>query len=127
MRRSGAIWCRPGPTPTCPPSFTEHGRVRACACWIPSRPKPALQIGPYLWVSAPRRGNRRLPGPAVRPVAADQRVGRAIVVQIRLLRAVQFRQDPLREHLAEFHAPLVERVDVPDRALREHTVLIEGN
>jgi len=31
----------------------------------------------------------------------------------------------LREHLAELDAPLVERIDVPDRGLREHAVLVE--
>ena len=35
------------------------------------------------------------------------------------------RQQPRRERLAELHAPLVERVDVPDRALHEHLVLVE--
>ena len=33
----------------------------------------------------------------------------------------------LREHLAELDAPLVERVDAPDRALREDAVLVEGD
>ena len=33
--------------------------------------------------------------------------------------------DPLRELLAELDAPLVERVDVPDRTLGEHLVLVE--
>ena len=30
-----------------------------------------------------------------------------------------------RQHLAQFDAPLIERVDLPDRPLREHAVLIE--
>jgi hypothetical protein len=41
--------------------------------------------------------------------------------------ALQFGQNLLRQYLAEFHTPLVERVDVPDRALREDAVLIQGD
>ena len=37
----------------------------------------------------------------------------------------QFGHDPLGQHLAEFHTPLIERTDVPDRALREGAVLVE--
>ena len=35
--------------------------------------------------------------------------------------------DPLRQHLAQLDAPLVERVDAPDRALGEHLVLVQGD
>ena len=58
-------------------------------------------------------------------VAADQVVGRTVVLQRRLRRALKLRNDALRQHLAQFHAPLVERVDLPDGALREHAVLVE--
>ncbi len=40
-------------------------------------------------------------------------------------RALQFRNDPLRQNLAEFHAPLVEGIDLPDGALREHAVFVQ--
>ena len=43
----------------------------------------------------------------------------------RFRRAFEFGNDRLRERLAEFYAPLVERVDVPDGALREDAVLVE--
>src|SRR6516164_5017697 len=43
----------------------------------------------------------------------------------RFRRALKFRNDALRENLAELDAPLIERIDVPDRTLREHRVLIE--
>jgi len=41
--------------------------------------------------------------------------------------ALEFRLDGFGELFAEFHAPLVERVDVPDDALRENLVLVEGD
>src|SRR5438309_8982274 len=41
--------------------------------------------------------------------------------------ALQFRDDALSQHLAQFDAPLVERIDAPDRALSEDRVLIEGD
>ena len=37
----------------------------------------------------------------------------------------ELRDDALGQHLAQLDAPLVERVDVPDHALREHDVLVE--
>ena len=42
-----------------------------------------------------------------------------------VVRALELGDDRLRQHLAQLHAPLVERVDVPDRALREDAVLVE--
>ena len=39
----------------------------------------------------------------------------------------QFREDLLRELLAEFHAPLVVAVDVPDNALDEDLVFVHGD
>ena len=39
--------------------------------------------------------------------------------------ARELRRDPLGQHLAELDAPLIERVDAPDRALGEHVVLVE--
>src|SRR5438093_863300 len=39
--------------------------------------------------------------------------------------ALELRNDPLGEHLAQLDPPLIERVDVPDDALGEHAVLIE--
>ena len=39
----------------------------------------------------------------------------------------QFRDDPLGQHLAQFHAPLVERIDPPDAALGEHLMFIQRN
>ena len=47
------------------------------------------------------------------------------MVERRLGPALELRDDSLGQHLAELDAPLVERVDVPDRALGEHAVLVE--
>ena len=60
-------------------------------------------------------------------IPANQVVRRAVVLQGGLGCAFEFRNDALRENLAEFHAPLVKRVDLPDRALREDAVLVERN
>ena len=45
--------------------------------------------------------------------------------RVRFVFAVQFGNDALRQHLAQLDAPLVEGVDLPDRALREHAVLVQ--
>ena len=41
--------------------------------------------------------------------------------------AFQFGEDLCGEDLAEFHAPLIEAVDVPDGSLGEDGVLVEGD
>src|SRR5690348_14109322 len=58
------------------------------------------------------------------PVTPDQSVGGTVVVELRL-RIAQLRDHFLRELLAQFHAPLVEGVDIPDRALHEDAVLVQ--
>src|SRR5439155_9062674 len=45
----------------------------------------------------------------------------------RLCAALQFRDDALGQHLAKFHTPLVERVNIPACALGEHAVLVQGD
>ena len=39
--------------------------------------------------------------------------------------ALEFWNDTVRQHFAEFDAPLVERVDIPDSALNKDLVLVE--
>src|SRR5216684_3427050 len=57
-------------------------------------------------------------------VPADQGVGRAVMGELGLCLALELRDDALSQNLAEFDAPLIEGVDVPDGALGEHAVLI---
>ena len=49
------------------------------------------------------------------------------MAELRLRLALELRDDALGQHLAQLDAPLVERVDVPDGALGEHAVLVEGD
>src|SRR6476659_970678 len=60
-------------------------------------------------------------------VAADQRVGRAVVVKLRLGVRLQLWDDRFGERLAQLHPPLVEGVDPPNGALGEDAVLVEGD
>src|SRR6476661_107564 len=61
------------------------------------------------------------------PVAANQRVGRAVVVQLRLLGGLQLGDDLDGQDLAQLDPPLVKGVDPPDRSLGEDAVLVEGD
>ena len=47
--------------------------------------------------------------------------------QRRFFPAFKFRDDRLGQALAQLDAPLVERVDAPDRALRKDVVLVKGD
>src|SRR6516164_11465890 len=58
---------------------------------------------------------------------ADQRIRRTVVTKLGLCFAFEFGDDVQRQYLAELDAPLVERVDVPYRALSEDAVLVEGH
>src|SRR5262252_6925654 len=60
-------------------------------------------------------------------VAADEGVGRAVVLEGGVRARLQLADDALGEHLAQLDAPLVEGVDAPDRPLGEHGVLVEGH
>src|SRR3954447_14597626 len=81
---------------------------------VPSMSKRTASISASLIARGPRR-----------PIAADQCVGRGVVRERRLLGRLQLRDDPLRELLAQLHAPLVEGVDLPDRPLGEDAVFVE--
>src|SRR2546430_5312385 len=58
-------------------------------------------------------------------IAADERVGRAVVRECWVRGALQLGNDPLRQDLAKLHAPLIERIDLPNGALSEHAVLVQ--
>src|SRR5215510_12429025 len=45
----------------------------------------------------------------------------------RLLRALEFRDNPLSQLLAQLDTPLVERVDAPHRALGKDAVLVDSD
>src|SRR4029450_1404489 len=49
------------------------------------------------------------------------------MTECRLSLALKFRNDPLRQHLAQLDTPLVERVKIPDHALNEDRVFVEGD
>src|SRR6516225_4916012 len=59
------------------------------------------------------------------PITPDQIVRGAVVLELRSCRALQFGNDRLRQRLAQFDAPLIERVDVPNDALRVDAMLVE--
>ena len=44
-----------------------------------------------------------------------------------LRRALEFGNDTLGKGFAEFHAPLVEGIDLPNRTLGKYRVLIKGD
>ena len=47
------------------------------------------------------------------------------MLELRLRLALQFRNDALCQNFAQFDAPLVERVDLPDRALSEDGMFVK--
>jgi len=47
------------------------------------------------------------------------------VIELGFFFALQFRNNAFCEHLAQFDAPLVKRIDAPDGALREYRVFIK--
>src|SRR5262249_11169429 len=64
-------------------------------------------------------------GLLVLPVSPDQICRRAVVLQRPLFLRFELRNDLLREHLAEFNAPLIERIDSPNHALYENRMFIK--
>src|SRR6516162_1093438 len=59
------------------------------------------------------------------PVTPDQVVGGAVVLECGRCRVFELRDDRLCQRLAQFNAPLVERVDVPDNSLGADDMLVE--
>ena len=53
--------------------------------------------------------------PALRGFVLDRggRIGRAVMLELGLARALKLRDDALGQNLAQFHAPLIEGVDLP--------------
>src|SRR5687768_10413892 len=61
------------------------------------------------------------------PVATDHVVRGTVMAQLRLVLRFQLRDDLLGENLAEFDTPLIERINVPNCALREDAVFVESD
>src|ERR1700674_285050 len=59
---------------------------------------------------------------SVLAIAADEGVGGTVMFELRLGGVFQLGDDSLGEDLAQLDAPLVERIDIPHRALGEHAV-----
>src|SRR5262249_1099069 len=96
----------------------------------PIRPRPIIpscmrRTFPWSGWTANGHSLAASAGSLARAIPPDQRVGRAVMLGLRLRCALELRNDPLGEHLAQLHAPLVEGVDLPDGALGEDAVLIE--
>src|SRR5678815_467387 len=49
------------------------------------------------------------------------------MIETGLCRTFQFRNNALRQNLPQLYAPLVERIEIPDDALREDVMLVERN
>jgi len=60
-----------------------------------------------------------------RPISKYQRIGGAVVVERRPDGARKLRGGTLSEDFAQLDPPLVKRVNIPDDALGEHTVLVQ--
>src|SRR5215470_16559609 len=60
-------------------------------------------------------------------IAADEGVGRAVVLEGGFRARFELADDALGEHLAQLYTPLVEGVDAPDRPLGEHGMLVQGH
>src|SRR5262245_66490657 len=91
--------------------------------FAPIRPRPIIPSCMTCSSEACGGPSRASGRPLERPVAPDQGVRRRVVAEAGLRLALELRDDALRQRLAELHAPLVERVDAPDGALREDLVL----
>ena len=61
------------------------------------------------------------------PIPVDQRICAAVVFEVGFPCGFEFGDDALGEDFAEFDAPLVEGVDVPEDALGEDAHFVEGD
>src|SRR6266508_4393788 len=112
----------PGHTSRSPLMVSEMSISRLIARWPGAQADSASSAGPVHPWSSSWACSLSVTRTAI---TLDQRVGRGVVLQIGLLLGHQFRLDPRGQDLAQLHAPLVERIDVPDRPLGEHLVLVQ--
>src|SRR5579875_1755631 len=105
-------------TQWCPSRMSRRTR------FAPIRPSPIIPS--CIGLSVGMEGEPpRMSALLERTVMTDERVGGRVVVQAGLLLALQLRDDGHGKLLTELDAPLVERVDAPDRPLGEHAVLVQ--
>lgn len=79
-------------------------------------------------ISTSRVSQRRLSGRTFElSVSADQVVCRTVVREGRLFLAFYFGDDALSQNFAELNAPLIERIDLPDRTLGKHGVFVQSD
>src|SRR5262245_61241515 len=108
----------------------------SATCW-PSRAKSAARIEGASLIGCCRLSATRCPSggllvslfyPALTmSIPRNECVRRAVVGQFWLGLAFQLGRDAVGEDFAQFDSPLVERIDVPDRALHENAVLVKGD
>src|SRR5207245_10439992 len=60
-------------------------------------------------------------------ISSDQAVRRTVMANRGLPVALEFRNDALCQRFAKFHSPLVERIDLPNGALREDGMFVESD
>src|SRR5208282_5774856 len=119
----------------CPRMGYECGRNRQCASLdIAGRhrcDRSSASPTKYAGRMAKGRAARHSRGSSDKsshlPITANERIGRAVVRKLRFEPTLELGDDALSEHLAQLYAPLVERINVPNYALRVNTVLVERN
>ena len=60
-------------------------------------------------------------------IAPDKRIRRAVMLECWLAYIFKFRDRSHCQHFSQLNAPLVERIDIPNRPLGENIVFIECN
>src|SRR5271170_6028188 len=91
--------------------------------FAPIRPSPIIPISMF---STPYIKVRSGAGFGF-SVSTYQGIRRTVMSELRSRLALQFGNDVLSQRLAQLHSPLIERIDVPDRALGEDDMLVQGH
>src|ERR1700680_877676 len=83
----------------------------------------------YNWqISTSCFSQRRLSGRTLKlSVSTDQVVCGTVVREGRFFLALHFGNDALSQHFAKLNTPLVERIDLPDRALGKHGMFVQSD
>src|ERR1700722_1879138 len=96
-------------------------RTSRCVRFAPIRPRPTIPscIGRsvVMGVLIPLQSS----------IQRDQFIRRGVVSELWLDVGFQLRDDGNGQDFAQLYSPLIEGVDAPDRSLREHRMLVEGD